>query len=116
MSFTHHFSVLPGDARQDHLIDILLSKGRQVAFDMPLEKLCAASPVILGPIPFSYSYDELSLIPRQLIFGGCLTKEFLLSCERNDRRRLHERQRTYRFKRSRHCRRNGRIHDTTFLL
>ncbi len=84
MSFTHHFSVLPGDARQDHLIDILLSKGRQVAFDMPLEKLCAASPVILGPIPFSYSYDELSLIPRQLIFGGCLTKEFLLSCERND--------------------------------
>lgn len=84
MSFTHHFSVLPGDARQDHLVDILLSKGRQVAFDMPLEKLCAASPVILGPIPFHYSYDALSLMPGQIVFGGCLSGEFLLSCKQNN--------------------------------
>ena len=83
MSFTHHFSVLPGDARQDHLVDVLLSKGYQVAYDMPLEKLCAASPVILGGIPFPYSYDELSLTSGQIFFGGCLSKEFLGACTEN---------------------------------
>lgn len=82
-SFTHHFSVLPNDARQEHLVDVLLSKGYQVAYDMPLEKLCAASPVLLGGIPFSYSYDELFLTPGQIFFGGCLSREFLDSCAKN---------------------------------
>jgi len=80
MSFTHHFSVLPGDARQEHLVDVLLSKGYQVAYDMSLERLCTASPVILGGIPFSYSYDELSLTPGQIFFGGRLSGEFLSAC------------------------------------
>lgn len=83
MSYTHHFSVLPGDARQNHLVDVLLSKGYQVAYDMPLETLCAASPVVLGGIPFSHTYNELSLTPGQIFFGGCLSGEFLNACTEN---------------------------------
>lgn len=83
MSFTHHFSVLPGDARQEHLVDVLLSKGYQVAYDMSLEKLCAASPVVLGGIPFSYTYDELFLTSGQIFFGGCLSEEFSEACTKN---------------------------------
>lgn len=83
MSYTHHFSVLPGDARQEHLVDVLLAKGYQVAYDMPLEKLCESSPVILGGIPFSHSFKELTLKSGQIFFGGCLSKEFLNSCAEN---------------------------------
>lgn len=83
MSYTHHFSVLPGDARQEHLVDVLLSRGYQVAYNMPLEKLCKASPVILGGIPFSHTYDELSLTSGQIFFGGCLSGEFLDTCTKN---------------------------------
>lgn len=80
MSYTHHFSVLPGDDRQEHLIDVLLSKGRQVACHMPLPELCKAAPVILGGIPSAYLFEELSLTEGQFFFGGCLSGDFLSSC------------------------------------
>ena len=83
MSFTHHFSVLPGDERQTHLIDVLLAKGRQVAYDMSLSDLCHAAPVVLGGIPLKYTYKELSLTSGQLFFGGCLSASFLSSCKSN---------------------------------
>ena len=83
MSFTHHFSVLPGDERQTHLIDILLTKGQQVAYDMPLSDLCHAAPVVLGGIPLKYTFDELPLINGQFFFGGCLSDTFFSSCQKN---------------------------------
>jgi len=84
MSFTHHFSVLPGDERQTHLIDVLLAKGRQVAYDMPLSDLCHAAPIVLGGIPSKYSFDELSLTTGQFFFGGCLSETFCSSCHTNN--------------------------------
>ena len=84
MTFTHHFAVLPGDERQEHLIDILLSKGHQVAYDMPLFNLCEAAPVVLGGIPFKFTFKELFLADGQLFFGGCLSDDFLSSCKENN--------------------------------
>lgn len=84
MSFTHHFSVLPGDERQTHLIDVLLAKGQRVAYDMPLSDLCHAAPVILGGIPLKYTYEELFLTKGQLFFGGCLCDDFLSACKADD--------------------------------
>ena len=81
MSYTHHFSVLPGDERQTHLIDVLLAKGQQVAYDMPLSDLCHAAPVVLGGIPLKYTFEELFLTNGQLFFGGCLSDSFLSSCK-----------------------------------
>ncbi len=83
MSYTHHFSVLPGDERQEHLIDVLLSKGRQVAYHMPLPDLCKAAPVILGGIPFHNTFEALSLKEGQIFFGGCLSEAFVSSCTEN---------------------------------
>ena len=84
MSFTHHFSVLPGDERQTHLIDVLLAKGQRVAYDMPLSDLCHAAPVVLGGIPLKYTYEELFFTKGQLFFGGCLSDDFLSSCKENE--------------------------------
>lgn len=83
MTYTHHFAVLPGDARQEHLIDVLLTKGKQVAYNMSLPVLCQSAPVILGGIPFSYTYEELTLTSGQLFFGGCLSDTFLTACKEN---------------------------------
>lgn len=84
MAYTHHFSVLPGDNRQEHLIDVLLAKGRRVAYDMPITDLCHAAPVVLGGIPFKIPFEELSLTSGQLFFGGCLQPDFLSACEKEN--------------------------------
>ncbi len=83
MTYTHQFSVLPGDNRQEYLIDALLQRGAVPAYDMPLPSLCQAAPVILGGIPFNYTFHELSLTSGQLIFGGCFSEDFLSSCQEN---------------------------------
>ncbi len=83
MNYSYQFSVLPGDKRQDDLIDVLLAKGRIVAYDMPLPDLCKAAPVILGGIPSAYTFEELALQSGQTFVGGCLTKAFTDACSTN---------------------------------
>lgn len=81
MSYPYHFSVLPGDSRQEHLIDVLLSKGHRVAYDLPLSDLCESAPIVLASIPFTLDFDELTLTKGQLFFGGCLSEDILISCK-----------------------------------
>lgn len=83
MSYLYQYAVLPGDKRQEYLIDVLLAKGIRVAYDMQLKTLCEAAPAILGPVPFTYKYQELSLQSGQLLFGGCLSDQCLSFCKEN---------------------------------
>lgn len=84
MSYLYQYSVLPGDKRQEYLIDVLLAKGIRVAYDMQLKTLCEAAPVVLGPVPFLYDFEELSLQSGQLLFGGCLADGFRNACKEKE--------------------------------